>query len=134
MEWDMTKTFVYQEGVVQGREEARQILREKGRQEGFATLAERLLEAGWPVPEIIEVTGLTERQIHKIAAATLTLPEILRKGVAVLRKELGPAGMIRFLQHFEAGVGDYVRERHHFIDGTTLDDIRAAAGEQKKDG
>ena len=58
----------------------------------------------------------------------LTLDEIRRKGLAALRRELGRAGMIRFLQQFETGSGDYARERHAWVDQTSLDDIRSAAG------
>ena len=53
---------------------------------------------------------------------------IRRKGLAALRRELGRAGMIRFLQQFETGSGDYARERHAWVDQTSLDDIRSAAG------
>ena len=35
--------------------------------------------------------------------------------------------MIRFLQQFETGNGDYARERHSWVDQTSLDDIRGAA-------
>ena len=38
---------------------------------------------------------------------TLPLNEIRRKGLAAIEKELGKAGMIRFLQQFETGSGDY---------------------------
>jgi hypothetical protein len=58
---------------------------------------------------------------------TLTLEQIRKKGLAALRRELGKAGMIRFLQQFETGTGDYSRERHTWTDRTSLDDIRAAA-------
>ena len=58
---------------------------------------------------------------------TLTLDEIRRKGLEVLRRELGQAGMIRFLQQFETGNGDYAHERHFWVDRTSLDDIRALA-------
>lgn len=57
---------------------------------------------------------------------TMTLDQIRRKGLAALRRELGKAGMIRFLQQFETGTGDYARDRHAWVDGTSLDDIRAA--------
>jgi hypothetical protein len=57
----------------------------------------------------------------------LTLDQIRRKGLAALRRELGKAGMIRFLQQFATGSGDYARERHAWVDQTSLDDIRAAA-------
>ncbi len=57
---------------------------------------------------------------------TRTLDEIRRKGLAALRRELGKAGMIRFLQQFETGSGDQARERHGWVDETSLDDIRGA--------
>jgi hypothetical protein len=62
---------------------------------------------------------------------TRTLDEIRRKGLEALRRELGPAGMVRFLQQFEAGSGDYARARRTWVDEVTLDDIRAAAGRKR---
>jgi len=63
---------------------------------------------------------------------TLTLDEIRRKGLEALRRELGPAGMIRFLQQFETGKGDYARARHAWVDQITFADIRAAAQRKRK--
>jgi hypothetical protein len=63
---------------------------------------------------------------------TLTMDEIRRKGLAALQKELGRAGMIRFLQQFETGNGDYARERHTWVDDTSLDSIRATAAKRKE--
>jgi hypothetical protein len=63
---------------------------------------------------------------------TLTLDEIRRKGLEALRRELGPAGMIRFLQQFETGKGDYARERHVWADQTTFGEIRTAAHRKRK--
>ncbi len=57
----------------------------------------------------------------------LTLEQIRTKGLAALRRELGKAGMIRFLQIFGNGQGDYARERHAWVDATSLEDIRAAS-------
>jgi hypothetical protein len=54
-----------------------------------------------------------------------TLDEIRRAGLAALRQRLGRAGMIRFLQQFETGSGDYARERHAWVDGMTLPDLKA---------
>ena len=62
---------------------------------------------------------------------TMTLDEIRRKGLAALRRELGPSGMIRFLQQFDNGSGDYAKERHAWVDRTTLDEIRAKAGRKR---
>ena len=58
---------------------------------------------------------------------TKTLEEIRRLGLAALRRELGKAGMIRFLQQVETGSGDYARDRHAWVDGASLDALRAAA-------
>ncbi len=58
---------------------------------------------------------------------TRTLNEIRRDGLAALRRELGRAGMIRFLQQFETGSGDYARERHAWVDATSFNEIRTAA-------
>ena len=62
----------------------------------------------------------------------LTLDQIRQKGLEALRRELGAAGMIRFLQQFETGSGDYARERHAWVDRTSLDDLRAAAGKKRR--
>ena len=57
----------------------------------------------------------------------MTPEEIRQAGLDALRKRLGPTGTIRFLQQFQAGNGDYAKERHEWVDRTTLDDLRAAA-------
>jgi hypothetical protein len=56
-----------------------------------------------------------------------TLEEIRQKGLLALRKELGRYGMIRFLQQFDAGSGDYAKDRHAWVDNTSLEQLRAAA-------
>ena len=58
----------------------------------------------------------------------LTSDEIYREGLQALRDRLGRAGMVRFLQQFESGDGDYAQERHDWVDGTTMEDLRALAG------
>jgi hypothetical protein len=62
---------------------------------------------------------------------TLTPEQIRLKGLEALRRELGQTGMIRFLQQFEHGSGDYARERHAWVDQMSLDDIRAAMGRKR---
>ena len=48
--------------------------------------------------------------------AEQTNPVILRKmGLEALCKSLGPLGMVRFLQHYETGAGDYTRERDSWL-------------------
>jgi hypothetical protein len=57
----------------------------------------------------------------------LTLDEIYRQGLQALRDRLGRAGMVRFLQQFEKGEGDYARERHAWVDRMSLEDLRSRA-------
>jgi len=57
----------------------------------------------------------------------LTLEQIRQEGLAALRERLGRAGMIRFLQQFETGRGDYARERHDWAGKTSLADLRSRA-------
>lgn len=56
---------------------------------------------------------------------TPTLDEIRIRGLKALQAELGRAGMIRFLQQFESGRGDYARERHAWVNETSLSDLEA---------
>ncbi len=53
----------------------------------------------------------------------LTSEQIRRKGIEILAKNLGLVDMIRFLQQFELGTGDYSKDRHAWLDGLTVDDI-----------
>jgi len=62
----------------------------------------------------------------------LTLDEIYHQGLLALRDRLGRAGMIRFLQQFETGQGDYARERHKWVDRLTLDDLRKLSAANKR--
>ena len=56
-----------------------------------------------------------------------TLDEVRQEGLAALEERLGRADMIRFLRQFETGSGDYARERHAWVDRSTLDDIARQA-------
>ena len=49
-----------------------------------------------------------------------TLEQIRLNGLTALARELGPTGMIRFLQQFETGHGDYSVERHRWLDQTDV--------------
>jgi len=62
-----------------------------------------------------------------------TLDEIRREGLEALRERLGRAGMIRFMQQFENGSGDYAQERHQWVDETTLDELKEAANGSSSD-
>lgn len=62
----------------------------------------------------------------------MTLDEIRQKGLDVLYRELGPVGMIRFLQQIEPGSGNYAKERRQWVDRTTFDDLRKLTEKRKR--
>ena len=45
-----------------------------------------------------------------------TLNEIRKRGIEALAKALGPIGMIRFIQSFDLGKGDYTKERFQWLE------------------
>jgi len=53
----------------------------------------------------------------------MTLEQIRKSGFSVLNKELGPLGMIKFLQQFESGIGDYSKDRHNWINNYNFSNI-----------
>ena len=54
---------------------------------------------------------------------TRTLEQIRLVGLKALSRELGPVGMIRFLQQFETGHGDYSSDRHQWLDQLSVDEL-----------
>jgi uncharacterized protein YciU (UPF0263 family) len=54
---------------------------------------------------------------------TMSLSQIREIGLEVLAKALGPVGMIRFLQQFERGTGDYTKNREKWLTGISLQNI-----------
>lgn len=57
-------------------------------------------------------------------------PSTIRKlGLDALAKALGPIGMVRFLQQFDPGAGDYTKERGQWLENI---DVKTAV-EQIKD-
>ena len=64
----------------------------------------------------------------------MTPEQIRSAGIEALKRELGVVGMVRFLQMFETGRGNYTEERHEWLDQMTLDDIytRIQANRQEK--
>jgi len=56
---------------------------------------------------------------------TLTMsPAVIRKaGLEAVAKKLGPLGMVRFLQQFETGRGDYTKERDQWLKDADLKEI-----------
>ncbi|MCX7795428.1 MAG: hypothetical protein N2380_02770 [bacterium] len=51
-------------------------------------------------------------------------PALIRKlGIEAIAKELGPVGMIRFLQQYETGYGDYTKEREAILQDRNVKEI-----------
>lgn len=56
---------------------------------------------------------------------SMTLEQIKLTGMQVLLQHLGAVGMVRFLQQFQTGWGDYTTERHTWLDQD--EDVRTLA-------
>jgi hypothetical protein len=63
-----------------------------------------------------------------MSGETLTPLELQRAGLDALREKLGLSGMIRFIQQFESGRGDYTADRHQWLDGIEVTEIRDQLG------
>lgn len=44
-------------------------------------------------------------------------------GIEALAKALGPVGMVRFLQQYEGGIGNYTKERQEWLKDYTVKGI-----------
>lgn len=53
----------------------------------------------------------------------MTPISIRKRGLKALAEALGPVGMVRFLQQFETGVGDYTKERGSWLRGMDVKSI-----------
>ena len=69
-----------------------------------------------------------------VAATLMTLAEIRLAGYHALLRELGPVNLVRFLQQFETGYGDYTQERHDWLDQYTIEEITQEIQRGKDDG
>jgi hypothetical protein len=54
---------------------------------------------------------------------TMSLSEIRSAGLEALARELGPVGMVRFLQQFETERGDCTHERDNWLGNETVDTL-----------
>ena len=64
--------------------------------------------------------------------STMTLEQVRLAGLQALSRDLGPVGLVRFLQQFEIGYGDYTTERPGWLGDPTVRDI-AQEIERKRD-
>ena len=59
----------------------------------------------------------------------MTLSEVQQRGLRALQRELGTVGMIRFVQQFTSGKGDYTAEREHWLSRLSVERAPALVGE-----
>jgi len=62
----------------------------------------------------------------------LTQDEIRSAGLEVLARELGPTGLIRFLQIYEHGNGDYTQKREDILPHQTAEEIAEEIRQKRK--
>jgi hypothetical protein len=62
----------------------------------------------------------------------MPLEEIRRLGLEALARQLGPVGMVRFLQQFETGRGDYTAERTQWLPKSGVPDLARQIREQRR--
>jgi len=60
---------------------------------------------------------------RQITDGTFTRDELRRAGLLALMNALGPIGMIRFIQQFDSGRGDYSTERDDILGNPTVDEL-----------
>jgi hypothetical protein len=56
-------------------------------------------------------------------AQIMSLEQIRIAGMEALTRELGMVGMVRFMQQFETGYGDYSKDRHKWLDNQEIDSV-----------
>jgi hypothetical protein len=62
----------------------------------------------------------------------MTPEEIRKEGIKALERHLGPDGMIRFLQQFDRGWGDYTKERHDWLKEKSVKTLAGKIVRQRK--
>ena len=63
---------------------------------------------------------------------TLTAEQIRHIGLQALGRDLGPDGMIRFLQQFETGWGDYTEDRRQWLQENNVTELAGKIVRQRK--
>ena len=63
---------------------------------------------------------------------TMSLEQIRIAGMEALARELGVVGMVRFLQQFETGHGDYSKDRHNWLDEQDMDTVLKRIREKRE--
>lgn len=64
-----------------------------------------------------------------MAVTISELEKIRKEGLKALREKLGPIGMIKFIQLYSSGNGDYTKERQKHLDEITIDEFEKYTNE-----
>lgn len=67
-----------------------------------------------------------------MSTQAMSMAQIRIAGLAALMRELGPVGMVRFLQQFETGYGDYSKERLQWLDQWNVETLIETLQKRKK--
>jgi len=62
----------------------------------------------------------------------MSLEQIRIAGMEALARELGAIGMVRFMQQFETGHGDYSTDRHQWLDDQDMDSVLKRIREKRQ--
>ena len=60
-----------------------------------------------------------------MSVQTLEPATVRSRGMKALVKELGPAGLVQFMQQLRVGRGDYTKERHKILGKVTVAELAA---------
>jgi hypothetical protein len=66
---------------------------------------------------------MAQGELGDMSSQTLVADKVRARGVKALVRELGPAGMVQFMQQFQHGSGDYSKERHKLLGKLTVDQV-----------
>lgn len=69
------------------------------------------------------VGDISRYHARSMSTQELTQEQVRVAGLEILARELGPTGLIRFLQMYEQGSGDYTRERGNLLSNQTVAQI-----------
>jgi hypothetical protein len=58
-----------------------------------------------------------------LTVTVMPLEQVRLVGLKALARDLGSVGMVRFLQQFETGQGDYTTERHTWLGKPTVREL-----------
>lgn len=75
---------------------------------------------------------MVNREKFMIDIQAMSFKEIERTGLELLARELGPVGLIRFLQLFEVGQGNYTDERPQWLGNESVEEIMARITQRRE--